>query len=62
MRPGMGGGPGMGQMPEPRGMPGGYAPSEAAMTDTEEAYATARAGAAASRQRNQGSTNILTWA
>jgi hypothetical protein len=56
----------MGQMspgPDPRrGGGGGYAPSETAMTDTEEAYNAARAGAAASRQRNQGSTNILTWA
>jgi hypothetical protein len=47
---------------EPRGMPAGYAPSETAMTDNEEAYSAARAGAAASRNRNQGSTNILTWA
>jgi len=46
--------------PEARGG-GGYAPSETAMTDTEEAFMQARAGAAASRQRNQGSTNILTW-
>lgn len=47
---------------EPRGMPAGYAPSETAMTETEEAFAAARAGAAASRNRNNGSTNILTWA
>jgi hypothetical protein len=38
---------------------GGYAPSE---TDDQEAYNAARAGATAARQRNQGSTNILTWA
>jgi hypothetical protein len=40
---------------------GGYAPSETFATDDQEAYNAARAGAAASRQRNQGSTNILTW-
>jgi hypothetical protein len=48
--------------PEPRRGGGGYAPSETAMTDDQEAFAAARAGAVASRQRNQGSTNILTWA
>jgi len=57
----MGGGP-MDQMrPSPESRHQGYAPSEA-LTDGEEAYAAARAGAQASRARNQGSTNILTWA
>jgi hypothetical protein len=46
--------------PEPR-RGGGYAPSETAMTDDMEAYSQARAGAMASRQRNQGSTNIISW-
>jgi hypothetical protein len=41
---------------------GGYAPSETAATDDQEAYMQARAGAMASRARNQGSTNVLTWA
>jgi hypothetical protein len=40
---------------------GGYAPSETAINDDQEAYATARAGAMASKQRNQGSTNIISW-
>jgi hypothetical protein len=40
---------------------GGYAPSETAYTDDQEAYAAARAGAQASKQRNQGSTNIISW-
>ena len=47
--------------PEARGG-GGYAPSETAMTDAEDAYAAARATAMASKQRNQGSSNIISWA
>jgi hypothetical protein len=47
--------------PESRGGGGGYAQSDAAMTDDQEAYMAARAGAMASRQRNQGSTNIISW-
>jgi hypothetical protein len=41
---------------------GGFPMSDTAMTDDQEAYSSARATAAAARQRNQGSTNILTWA
>ena len=40
--------------PDSRRAPGGYAPSET-VTDDQEAYAAARAGAMASKQRNQGS-------
>jgi hypothetical protein len=46
--------------PSPESRGGGYAPSEA-VTDDQEAYMAARAGAMASRQRNQGSTNIISW-
>jgi hypothetical protein len=39
---------------------GGYQPSETG--DDQEAYAAARAGAQASKLRNQGSSNIISWA
>lgn len=47
--------------PSPDRRGGGYAPSETAMTDDMEAYSAARAGAQASKMRNQGSTNIISW-
>jgi hypothetical protein len=48
--------------PESRGPPPGYAPSETAYTDAEDAFAAARAGRMASKNRNQGSSNIISWA
>jgi len=46
--------------PDSRRAPGGYAPSET-VTDDQEAYAAARAGAMASKAKNQGSVNIISW-
>jgi hypothetical protein len=60
LSPGRMSGAGMGNLASARGA-GGYAPSESAMTEDQEAYMAARAGANASRQRNQGSANIFTW-